>query len=82
MKKEDSNHSPMPKLKIFTLVIHLWRERESPKRSFWRGSITNIRSGETKYFQSISALVKLIYQIVQAGFNQEGGASQKIEKFD
>ncbi|NOH02302.1 MAG: hypothetical protein HND47_10275 [Chloroflexi bacterium] len=63
----------------FTFVLHLWREKDDGQ-FVWRGSVTDVQRGETKYFQSISALAELIARAVGVAFGEEGGGSRPSEE--
>lgn len=72
---------PTEKQIQYTLVIRLWRE-EGNGSPVWRGSITEIQTGETKYFQSLTDLAVLIARVVGAASKEEGGAPQQKEGND
>ncbi|MBI2334127.1 MAG: hypothetical protein HYU84_18535 [Chloroflexi bacterium] len=69
---------PTEKQTQHTLVIRLWRE-EGNGKPVWRGSVTDIQTGETKYFQSLPDLAEVIARVVGTASMEEGGAPQKAE---
>ncbi|MBM3180364.1 MAG: hypothetical protein FJZ86_08415 [Chloroflexi bacterium] len=66
---------PTEKQTQHTLVIRLWRE-EGNGTPVWRGFVTEIQTGETKYFQSLTNLAELIARVVGAASMEGGGAPQ------
>lgn len=40
-------------------ILHVWREKNNGAYT-WRGSLTDVRDGEKKYFQSIKGLMELV----------------------
>lgn len=65
----------------YTFVIRLWHEK-SNGQFVWRGSLTNVKSGMKKYFQSVTDLTELLAEMVGSNLKHEGGASQKTENAD
>lgn len=64
MKKPALPASPAKSVRIRSFVVHLWRERAGARRFVWRGSLTDVQRGGTKYFQSLEALARLMAQAV------------------
>ncbi|MCC6299286.1 MAG: hypothetical protein IT314_08300 [Anaerolineales bacterium] len=50
-------------LKIFSFILHVWRER-AKNRSVWRGSLTDVTSGERRHFQSLKDLIKKLSELI------------------
>ncbi|MBE7436458.1 MAG: hypothetical protein HS100_21255 [Anaerolineales bacterium] len=65
MKKPVLTVHPVNRVVIFRFVVHLWREKVRAGRFVWRGSVTDARSGATKYFQSLPALARLMAKAVK-----------------
>jgi hypothetical protein len=65
MKKAAPPANSVIRVTIFTFVVHVWRERVGSHRFVWRGSLTDVQTGGTKYFQSIAALARLMAKAVK-----------------
>lgn len=64
MKKAAPPARPESDVVIYSFVVHVWREKIGPRRFVWRGSLTEVQSGATRYFQSLPALAKTVSQAV------------------
>lgn len=60
-------------LKIFSFVVHLWKEQSGSDRSVWRGSLTDVRNGERRYFQSLTGLMKMFSEFIGNTASTKGG---------
>jgi hypothetical protein len=69
LKKQMSKEMRYPHV----LVIRLWRE-EGNGKPVWRGSVTDVQTGEKRYFQSLPDLAETIARVVGTALGGEGGA--------
>ena len=51
-------------LKIFSFILHVWKERVGSNRFIWRGSLTDVTSGERSHFQSLKGLIKKLAELI------------------
>lgn len=51
-------------VKIFSFILHVWRERAGSNRFIWRGSLTDVTSGERRHFQSLKGLIRKISELI------------------
>lgn len=51
-------------LKIFSFILHVWQERSGSDRTVWRGSLTDVTSGERSHFQSLKGLIRKLTELI------------------
>lgn len=67
MRRDPAPDRPAANVKIFTFVVHVWRERVGSNRYVWRGSLTDARSDGKTYFQSLPGLLDAIARLLKTG---------------
>lgn len=77
MDKSTPPAQPVRSVAIHSFIVHVWREKARARRFVWRGSLTDVKSGSVKYFQSLSTLAKLMAEILRARSEEKGVASKK-----
>ncbi len=65
MSQTDPPHGKGTGLKIFSFILHLWKEQSGSNRPIWRGSLTDVASGETKYFHSIAQAGRIVLRAIK-----------------
>ncbi|MEW6086505.1 MAG: hypothetical protein AB1607_18115 [Chloroflexota bacterium] len=51
-------------LKIFSFILHVWQERSGSDHTVWRGSLTDVTSGERRHFQSLKGLIRKLAELI------------------
>lgn len=46
-----------------TFILRVWREKNNGAFT-WRGSLTDVASGERRYFQSLKDLIKKLSELI------------------
>jgi hypothetical protein len=64
MAQSDPPHGKGTGLKIFSFILHLWKEQSGSNRLVWRGSLTDVQSGERRHFQSLKGLIKKLSELI------------------
>jgi hypothetical protein len=64
MSQPDPPHGKGTGLKIFSFILHLWKEQSGSNRPVWRGSLTDVQSGERRHFQSLKGLIRRLLELI------------------